>query len=216
MLINEFGEDKNNPGQPNRDYEEFSFYDHMRFMKNDDVWSRFTGVLEPKEMFLEYIEQVRKMRNQLAHLRGRLDTLQRRNLRHNFRTWLNNRPQIAGQQPVKLQVSDGSIKTTSQSPEIKILGLGGLTQWLRQQPRSMTAIQLQFDEIEKLIGEPLPSTAYKHGSWWSNDLDEEANPTAWMLAGWKVYDIDLNVFTVVFHRDNHISMQMFFWDMLQE
>ncbi len=213
LLIGEFGADKRDPGHPNREYEEFSFYDHTRLMKNDEVWPRFKGALEPKGMFLEYMDQVRRMRNQLAHLRGRLDNLQHNNLA-TILMWLNNRPRPEVHRVVTPKVDQIPVITKSQNESSPEDALEGLNSWLNKQAPSTQAIQLQFEAVEKLIGWPLQDTAYKHLSWWSNDPFESEHADAWLKAGWKVKEVDIDGKIVVFERSKHVLMQMFFLDVL--
>lgn len=50
-------------------------------------------------------------------------------------------------------------------------------------------INLSFQMIEKIIGEKLPSSAYKFRAWWANGGHLQAN--AWLDAGWKVCKVNL-------------------------
>lgn len=59
-------------------------------------------------------------------------------------------------------------------------------------------ITLTFPEIEKIIGEPLPISAYIHRAWWANGGHMQAN--AWLNAGWKVGELKLGE-SVVFVKE---------------
>lgn len=54
-----------------------------------------------------------------------------------------------------------------------------------------------FDEIEKLLGAPLPKTARSGVAWWTND-EAKAQAKAWLGAGWQVMDVDAKAGTVTF------------------
>jgi len=43
-------------------------------------------------------------------------------------------------------------------------------------------IELTFDEVAKIIGEPLPRSAYQHSAWWGSD-PHHAQAT-WLDAGY--------------------------------
>jgi len=47
-----------------------------------------------------------------------------------------------------------------------------------------TRIELTFSEIEKIIGDTLPLSAYKYRAWWANGGHKHSS--AWRLAGWRV------------------------------
>lgn len=51
------------------------------------------------------------------------------------------------------------------------------------------SISLSYEEIEKIIGEKLPKSAFVHKIWWSNSGHEHAK--IWTDAGWKVEDVKL-------------------------
>jgi membrane protein involved in colicin uptake len=56
-----------------------------------------------------------------------------------------------------------------------------------------------FDELEKLLGAPLPKTARSGVAWWAND-PAKAQSKAWLGAGWQVMDVDVKAGTVTFLR----------------
>lgn len=50
----------------------------------------------------------------------------------------------------------------------------------------------QFSEIEAVLGFALPRSAYAYPAWWSNDPTGHSHSRAWLGAGWKTSDVDLN------------------------
>lgn len=56
-----------------------------------------------------------------------------------------------------------------------------LTDWLYSQ--NLDNISLSFGEIEEIIGESLPSSAYKHSRWWMND-ENHSQGKSWINAGY--------------------------------
>lgn len=60
-------------------------------------------------------------------------------------------------------------------------------------------LSLGFDEIGKILGKPLPRSAYDHRAWWAN-THSHAQALAWLTAGWKIDHVDLPSETVRFVR----------------
>lgn len=56
-------------------------------------------------------------------------------------------------------------------------------------------IVLSFGEIEKIIGEPLPASAYKHSEWWSNNDSTHTQSSAWSSEYKAVVDMEKQVVT---------------------
>lgn len=58
---------------------------------------------------------------------------------------------------------------------------------------SKKEIILQFYEIEEIIGEKLPESAYKYNAWWSNSTKANQHPYArsWLDAGYKTKDVSV-------------------------
>ena len=59
---------------------------------------------------------------------------------------------------------------------------------------------LKFNEIEKIIQDKLPASAYKHRAWWSNNPNNSVMTKAWLDAGWISSDVDLEGQKLVFRR----------------
>lgn len=70
-----------------------------------------------------------------------------------------------------------------------------LHEYLRRSGQS--SVRLTFAEIEKVLGDKLPASAYKYSAWWANGSHVQAN--AWLDAGYNA-DADLNTQIVVFSR----------------
>lgn len=58
-------------------------------------------------------------------------------------------------------------------------------------PKSTKNYDLSFDEITKVMGAPLPKSAYDHRAWWAN-TESHSQALAWISAGWKVDGVDLD------------------------
>ena len=64
-------------------------------------------------------------------------------------------------------------------------------------------VNMTFEEIEAILGFPLPASAYTHRPWWANGGHSQAS--AWLDAGYKVTQVNLSEQTVSFCKDGSIS-----------
>ena len=67
--------------------------------------------------------------------------------------------------------------------------------------RSEPVVHLSFADIERIIGGPLPASARRHRPWWANERSgSHVHASAWMGAGRRTANVDLNGGTVDFAR----------------
>ena len=209
-LMSTFKPDRRDPSKPAKAFDELSFYDYIQLITNERNWPKFKGTFEPMEMFVKLMEPVRETRNQLAHFRGRLNSIQRDALIQAL-NWLGSRPKQEIPKVVNVQtpaVATSSIQTQDGKSD-------WLRSWLEEQGKSRkTDIRVPFQSIETLLGEPLPPAAKEHPSWWENDYINNMHSLSWLQAGWRVEDVDLAAGEVTFHRTNDVLHQLFFADLL--
>lgn len=74
-----------------------------------------------------------------------------------------------------------------------------LAEFLRGQAQE-GRVALSFDEVERILGSPLPASASKLRVWWSNDKTHAQARYGWLSAGWVVEDVDLEKKVVVFRQ----------------
>ena len=67
-------------------------------------------------------------------------------------------------------------------------------------------VSLTFDDIEELLGFPLPASARKHRAWWSNSTTGHSQAAAWLNEGWRVAGIGDS--TVTFQREKGEIMRI--------
>ena len=60
--------------------------------------------------------------------------------------------------------------------------------------RKENSVTLLFDDMEKIIGDKLPVSAYKYAAWWNNH-SEKTHPhsKSWLDAGYETVDISENL-----------------------
>lgn len=77
-----------------------------------------------------------------------------------------------------------------------------LYQYLQQLDSDETI--LSFSDIEALLNKPLPKSARKSRSWWSNRGDGAVQANAWMGAGYHAYAVNVEAETVHFRKPTTI------------
>ena len=213
-LINAFGRNNEDPTLPARQQDALSFFQLIQFITTNKNWPEFEPILKPKHVFLRLMHQVREIRNQLAHFRGRPDTIQSDVLKY-ARHWLATRPTVRS----SIGKTVKAVKVTTSLAQTKGK-YGPLQDWLTEQAKKIGIgydIRVSFPEIEKLINDQLPPSAYEHRSWWGNKTVASASQSiAWLRAGWKVESVDFADESVVFRRTDTVLYQLFFLDVLNE
>jgi CBS domain-containing protein len=195
------------------DFSRLNFGDYLMIISRSDNWPEFEDYLGPKILFTHYMNQVRELRNQLAHFRGRPDALQYDILKR-VQGWLSTRPRIHRTPEVDILVTEEVAVS-----ETTVVGgkYAALNAWLAEQSTYAspgTLITVSMGDIEPLIKDSLPKSAREHRSWWANEPSSGRQSLAWMSAGWKVEDVDFNNGVISFRRADSVLYQLFFADIL--
>jgi hypothetical protein len=67
-----------------------------------------------------------------------------------------------------------------------------LLNYLVELPQDQVEVKLTFSEIENIISNTLPKSAYIYTAWWANEgVGRHVQAKAWMRAGWEVDTVDL-------------------------
>jgi CBS domain-containing protein len=212
-LKNAFGAQKDDPSQPRITFEQLSFGQLIRTITHDENWGNFQEVFQPREMFHQFMEQVRKNRNQLAHFRGRLDRIQHNALIETIH-WLESRPFKSLRNEVQVREIDTSkIDRLRERREGKY---SPLRDWLEIQKGSgVNRFQVEFKDIEELLGEKLPDSARNHRAWWGNHYSEHGQARAWLNAGFLVDGVDFETEIVEFRMSRTALYPGIFFGLLQ-
>ena len=68
-----------------------------------------------------------------------------------------------------------------------------LENYLRGLPVNQREVVLSFEQIERIINDKLPPSAYGYQQWWDNEKEgNHVNARAWANAGWKIKSVDFN------------------------
>ena len=66
-----------------------------------------------------------------------------------------------------------------------------LEKYLSGLPELIIEITLTFKQIENILADKLPSSAYEYQQWWESEKEgNHVNTRAWINAGWKVKSVD--------------------------
>ena len=66
-----------------------------------------------------------------------------------------------------------------------------LEKYLHDLPASQREVTLGFEQIERILNDKLPPSAYEYWAWWANEKEgNHVNARAWANAGWKVESVD--------------------------
>jgi hypothetical protein len=75
-----------------------------------------------------------------------------------------------------------------------------LDEWFSGQRASEKQLTITFDQVEKILGAPLPASSAKP-SWWTNVYPKiQSHRTSWLNYGWLVDEYDQQSKTVKFIR----------------
>ena len=67
--------------------------------------------------------------------------------------------------------------------------------------RRTSEFPMSFDEVERVLGFPLPPSARRHPAWWSNNRGTNVAVRAWRDAGWRTSRVDVPGQRVTFVRE---------------
>ena len=68
-----------------------------------------------------------------------------------------------------------------------------LEHYLRDLRVNQKEVTLSFEQIERILNDKLPSSAYEDRRWWDHETEgNHVNKRAWANAGWKVVSVDFD------------------------
>jgi hypothetical protein len=76
-----------------------------------------------------------------------------------------------------------------------------LENYLRGLPKSKRQVTLGFEQIEGILNDKLPSSAYEDRRWWDHETEGNVSKRSWSNAGWKIESLDVSAKRVKFVRD---------------
>ena len=71
---------------------------------------------------------------------------------------------------------------------------------------SWAEIPMSFAEIEQIISDKLPASARRHRPWWSNNPSNSVITKAWLNAGYKTAQVDMEAEQLVFLKTADVPL----------
>ena len=196
----------NSPEVP---FDKLTLSDYIELLVNKDRWSLYQPLfkLEIGHVRLA-LDKVRQTRNDIAHFRE-ITADQRKNLAFCKRLLERVQEELASREDQEIpiesdlsDVDDGNEfitpigeETTTITSKYSLLG-----EYLQGIHGKKARIRIPFEEIERIIQDDLPSSAYTHQTWWSNDAQGHIHSRHWLDTGWRVGYINLTEKEVSFAR----------------
>lgn len=208
-------------GGPPVTFDRMSFNDYVNLIVNKNNWIYFETLFANKNLFQIHMEQVRDIRNQIVHFRGRLSAVQYDLLKRSH-DWLNSQQNRFKSNAITESIenrSSESIKSeispsdTNQTVSRYYQFEDWLYELADEYPENQKII-ISFSDIEKATDDELPESARKHSTWWSNDLTVSRQALAWLRAGWEVTSVDFTDEEVTLIRRDKARYQPF-WEELK-
>ncbi len=179
-----------------KSFDDLTLNELIEMLLYDECWRYHRKAFNlSKDHLRNLLNEVRNTRNHLAHFKSEISSEQRDNL-----LFCKERLDLVNQVFVN---QEGIEKLGDTSPDKKIKDkeiiapvgeettktsskYAPLAEYLQAIPGKQDKIRLSFQEIEEIIGDELPPSAYTHRSWWANDSVGHVQSKHWLDAGWKV------------------------------
>jgi CBS domain-containing protein len=188
--------------KPGKEFERLSFDEFTEVLlghPNAPKLTQSSGVNELRGL----LQQVRDARNKLAHFRGELSAEERRTIQF-ASEWLERNlpvPNIVPPSPPAVIVAPppGSPAPQEDEDETPKGSYAPLAAHLKAQKVAVTS--LTFQQIERILGKELPSSAFEYRAWWAND-PAKPQSAAWLDEGWRTVAVNMNERRLTFVRTN--------------
>lgn len=64
----------------------------------------------------------------------------------------------------------------------------------------LAEVSMTFANVERVLGAPLPRSAFEHRPWWANETHGHVHAKAWLNAGYETAQVDMEGRKLVFRR----------------
>jgi CBS domain-containing protein len=189
--------------KPGRAFELLTFDEFAEVLlthPNSPKLAQADGVGELRVM----LQQVRGARNKLAHFRGELSAEERRTVQF-ASEWLERNlpvPKVEPPAPPAPVVTFPPGTTAPQDDDDAPRGSYSLLSvHLKSKGPTLTSLPITFQEIERILGKPLPRSAFEYRAWWVND-PMKPQSAAWLEEGWRAVAVNMNERQLTFVRTN--------------
>lgn len=198
-------------------FDELTLYEYISLFLSEEIWETYEPILKhEKEAIQKMLNDVRNIRNDLAHFRE-ISAIDRSRLKY-CADWLARRQAtmawpifsnqvqekifVIKEEPISYEVTkdEDEIIPTEEELGPRESRYTPLAIWLQSQPGSVSKVQLNFSDIEEIVEGDLPNSARKHRAWWANDTVGHSHSQLWLEAGWRASFVSLAEEKVTFTR----------------
>jgi CBS domain-containing protein len=165
-------------------FDDLTLHQYIELFLHNDTWTYCSTIFElDRQAIRHLLHEVRKIRNDLAHFRAEISATQREKL-HFCAEWLARHQTVVANvltepltsvpiAPTQPSISEQplpDIMVMEEEPDPQSSRYASLAVWLQSRPTTEDRVQLSFQEIEEIMGTPLPDSARQHRSWWPMTL----------------------------------------------
>ena len=194
------------PGKE-KSFHHLTLGEYIELLLLDENWDFFKDVFDINPQNIRNVlDEARKTRNDLAHFRE-IDNNQRENLQFCL-DWLNRihteyydgKKEISDEEETNAEVEEEYIAPVGEETTGRTSKYAPLGEYLQGIHGRKDRIRLSFEEIEEIIDDELPPSAFAHRTWWANDSVGHVQSKHWLDAGWKVGYRNMSSHEVTFAR----------------
>lgn len=220
-----------------KSFDDLTLHEYIQLMLHKSKWPPLNSAFKLKrEAILNFLSDIREIRNALAHFHGELSSKQRDQL-HYCAQWLeHHRSAVVSafqantslaevqQGTASLQINAILEPSTDEISQIEEevnpidSRFAPLAIRLQELPLERDQVQLTFKQIKEIINDELPLAARQHPSWWTKESSNYDPSQQWLDVGWRVSRIDVVEETVIFTRlkERKQAYTDFFTSLLRE
>jgi hypothetical protein len=217
------------PREEPKEFDDLTMNDYCELLLHQGRWNQYRAFFDLAPGALrKLLGSVRDTRNVLAHFRREITPVERDQLRFcaDFLAlhpaerllqqhigipvdWPVHEPGTTGE-PALIREPGPGYETPTETETLVVptdedlsptdSRYAPLALWLQGRPSKVDRVQLSYEEVEKIIGGPLPPSAHTHRAWWANDSVGHVQSQQWLDVGWRVAQINMTEKRVTFAR----------------
>jgi CBS domain-containing protein len=189
-------------------FDDLTLGQYIDLLLNDERWANYGKTFRLEATYIrKLLNDVREIRNKLAHFREDITTEEREVLRY-CRDLFDRHPvpvfTLSEADKANLVAKNDNLETDLQPTDDELKPgesrYAQLALYLQSRSASDERIELTFEQIEGILNGPLPASAREHRSWWANDSVGHVQSQQWLDAGWRVARINLTEGRITFAR----------------
>lgn len=186
-------------------------FDRLTFDEYTEILLRHpkaprVGETDSAATIRKLLHTVRDARNKLAHFRGDVTIRERADIKFAAEWLERHQPTpIAAPTPAPTPLVPDVLLTNppygnkgdeDSAPQGKY---AALSKHLADMDTSVQSCVMTFTEIERLLNEKLPESAYEYRAWWAND-PSKPHAAGWLAQGWKAKSLSMSEKRLTFVR----------------